>query len=247
MRRVVATVGKEGQPGEQVRCLISVAMLSGGWDARNVCKSSGCGPFQSQLLLWALIGGRGLQRHGLHRPVQAGIRRCRTASRSSCFRSPRRAAARSSRLQRPRYVHTMRDRASLKLEVAAGPQIHPDVGDTPSKIAWDDFEAMVVDPPEAATPRRRMSSSRSAPPARGSAASCAGQQVGRRPVPDAEPVLQARRPGRRNQLEKPWLFPAKRYGSHQRLCERKVASSSRRASTSAMRRYRGISSNCEIG
>ena len=36
LRRVVATVGKPGQPGEQVRCVVSVSMLTEGWDANNV-------------------------------------------------------------------------------------------------------------------------------------------------------------------------------------------------------------------
>ena len=36
MREVLNTVGKEGQPGEQVRCVVSIAMLTEGWDTRNV-------------------------------------------------------------------------------------------------------------------------------------------------------------------------------------------------------------------
>ena len=34
-------MGKAGKPGEQVRCLISVNMLSEGWDARNVTQILG--------------------------------------------------------------------------------------------------------------------------------------------------------------------------------------------------------------
>jgi type III restriction enzyme len=36
VRKVVATVGKRGEPGEHVRCVVSVAMLTEGWDANNV-------------------------------------------------------------------------------------------------------------------------------------------------------------------------------------------------------------------
>ena len=36
LRRVVATVGKAGEPGEHVRCVVSVAMLTEGWDANTV-------------------------------------------------------------------------------------------------------------------------------------------------------------------------------------------------------------------
>src|SRR5205823_2900527 len=61
LRRVVATVGKPGEPGELVRCLISVAMLSEGWDARNVTQILGLRAFQSQLLCEQVVG-RGLRR-----------------------------------------------------------------------------------------------------------------------------------------------------------------------------------------
>jgi type III restriction enzyme len=61
IREVVATVGKDGQAGEQVRCVISVQMLSEGWDARNVTQILGLRAFQSQLLCEQVIG-RGLRR-----------------------------------------------------------------------------------------------------------------------------------------------------------------------------------------
>jgi hypothetical protein len=38
LRQVVATVGKPGQPGEHVRCVVSVGMLTEGWDANNVSR-----------------------------------------------------------------------------------------------------------------------------------------------------------------------------------------------------------------
>lgn len=61
LRSLVATVGKEGEPGEQVRCLVSVGMLSEGWDARNVTQILGLRAFQSQLLCEQVVG-RGLRR-----------------------------------------------------------------------------------------------------------------------------------------------------------------------------------------
>ena len=60
-RQIVATVGNVGKPGEQVRCLISVNMLSEGWDARNVTQILGLRAFQSQLLCEQVVG-RGLRR-----------------------------------------------------------------------------------------------------------------------------------------------------------------------------------------
>jgi type III restriction enzyme len=61
LRQIVATVGKPGQPGEQVRCVVSVAMLNEGWDANNVTHILGLRAFDSQLLCEQVVG-RGLRR-----------------------------------------------------------------------------------------------------------------------------------------------------------------------------------------
>jgi type III restriction enzyme len=57
----VATVGKAGEPGGDVRCVVSVAMLSEGWDANTVTHILGVRAFRSQLLCEQVIG-RGLRR-----------------------------------------------------------------------------------------------------------------------------------------------------------------------------------------
>jgi type III restriction enzyme len=61
LRRIIATVGKPGEPGEQVRCVVSVAMLTEGWDANNVTHILGLRAFGSQLLCEQVVG-RGLRR-----------------------------------------------------------------------------------------------------------------------------------------------------------------------------------------
>jgi len=61
LRRIVATVGKPGQPGEHVRCVVSVSMLTEGWDASNVTHILGIRAFGSQLLCEQVVG-RGLRR-----------------------------------------------------------------------------------------------------------------------------------------------------------------------------------------
>jgi len=61
LRGIVSTVGKFGKPGEQVRCVVSVQMLSEGWDANNVTHILGLRAFGSQLLCEQVIG-RGLRR-----------------------------------------------------------------------------------------------------------------------------------------------------------------------------------------
>ncbi len=61
LRRIVSTVGKRGEPGEQIRCVVSVAMLNEGWDANNVTHILGLRAFGSQLLCEQVVG-RGLRR-----------------------------------------------------------------------------------------------------------------------------------------------------------------------------------------
>lgn len=61
LRQIVATVGKRGSPGEHVRCVVSVSMLTEGWDANNVTQVLGVRAFGSQLLCEQVVG-RGLRR-----------------------------------------------------------------------------------------------------------------------------------------------------------------------------------------
>lgn len=61
LRLTVDTVGKIGQPGEQIQNVISVGMLSEGWDAKTVTHIMGLRAFSSQLLCEQVVG-RGLRR-----------------------------------------------------------------------------------------------------------------------------------------------------------------------------------------
>jgi type III restriction enzyme len=61
LRELVDTVGKRGQPAQDLQNVISVAMLSEGWDAKNVTHIMGLRAFTSQLLCEQVIG-RGLRR-----------------------------------------------------------------------------------------------------------------------------------------------------------------------------------------
>jgi type III restriction enzyme len=57
----VDTIGLEGQPGERIQNVISVGMLSEGWDAKTVTHIMGLRAFTSQLLCEQVVG-RGLRR-----------------------------------------------------------------------------------------------------------------------------------------------------------------------------------------
>jgi type III restriction enzyme len=61
LREVMNTVGKVGKLGEQVRCVVSVSMLTEGWDANTVTHILGVRAFGTQLLCEQVVG-RGLRR-----------------------------------------------------------------------------------------------------------------------------------------------------------------------------------------
>jgi type III restriction enzyme len=61
LREAMNTVGKKGKLGEQIRCVVSVGMLTEGWDANTVTHILGVRPFRSQLLCEQVVG-RGLRR-----------------------------------------------------------------------------------------------------------------------------------------------------------------------------------------
>ncbi len=61
IREMVSTVGRKGKPGEKVRCIVSVNMLSEGWDVQSVSHILGLRAFGSPLLTEQVVG-RGLRR-----------------------------------------------------------------------------------------------------------------------------------------------------------------------------------------
>lgn len=79
LRAMVDSVGREGEPGEQLQNIISVGMLSEGWDAKTVTHIMGLRAFSSQLLCEQVVG-RGLRRtsydvedDGLFKPEYVNI------------------------------------------------------------------------------------------------------------------------------------------------------------------------------
>jgi len=61
LREVMNTVGKEGRLGDSIRCVVSVSMLTEGWDANTVTHVLGIRAFGTQLLCEQVIG-RALRR-----------------------------------------------------------------------------------------------------------------------------------------------------------------------------------------
>ena len=72
LRRQVDTVGRPGEPGGQIQNVISVGMLSEGWDAKTVTHIMGLRAFASQLLCEQVVG-RGLRRTAYEINVETGL------------------------------------------------------------------------------------------------------------------------------------------------------------------------------
>ncbi|HUE74806.1 MAG TPA: DEAD/DEAH box helicase family protein [Pirellulaceae bacterium] len=72
LRLQVDTVGQVGKPGEQIQNVISVGMLSEGWDAKTVTHIMGLRAFTSQLLCEQVVG-RGLRRTAYEVEADTGL------------------------------------------------------------------------------------------------------------------------------------------------------------------------------
>ena len=72
LRQQVDTVGQVGKPGERIQNVISVQMLSEGWDAKTVTHIMGLRAFTSQLLCEQVVG-RGLRRASYEINQETGL------------------------------------------------------------------------------------------------------------------------------------------------------------------------------
>ncbi|XHO84307.1 DEAD/DEAH box helicase family protein (plasmid) [Azospirillum sp. A29] len=72
LREVMNTVGREGRLGERIRCVVSVSMLTEGWDTNTVTHILGVRAFGTQLLCEQVVG-RGLRRQSYDLNPKTGL------------------------------------------------------------------------------------------------------------------------------------------------------------------------------
>jgi len=104
-------------PGRDVRCIVSVAMLTEGWDCNTVTHIIGLRPFMSQLLCEQVVG-RGLRRRSYD--VDANDRLSEEVAKvlGVPFEIvPFKANLKGPRVERPKphHVHALPERAALKI------------------------------------------------------------------------------------------------------------------------------------
>ncbi len=117
------TVGKPGKLGEQIRCVVSVSMLTEGWDANTVTHILGVRAFGTQLLCEQVVG-RGLRRSS-YAPTRTATSSRSTPKSTACRsrssrppwpRSPSRAADPTRVVRAARRAPKLRDHASRVLD-----------------------------------------------------------------------------------------------------------------------------------
>lgn len=79
IRKMFSTAGRKGEMGEHVRCIVSVSMLTEGWDCRTVTEIFGFRAFQSDLLI-EQVTGRALRRTNYDLDDDTGLFRVQHAN-----------------------------------------------------------------------------------------------------------------------------------------------------------------------
>jgi type III restriction enzyme len=136
LREVMNTVGKKGKLGEPVRCVVSVSMLTEGWDANTVTHILGVRAFGTQLLCEQVVG-RGLRRRS-YTPDENGFF---TPEYADVYGVPFQfiptvAKTRDLKMKQTRRVHAEPDRAAAQISF---PQLTGYRIELPDAPLWGDF------------------------------------------------------------------------------------------------------------
>ena len=146
LREVLNTVGKKGRLGGTVRCVVSVAMLTEGWDANTVTHILGIRAFESQLLCEQVVG-RGLRRrsyapneNGRFEPEYAEVYGVPFAF------IPTDRAVPTPRLQRPPVeVFAVEDRHDLRIEFPKLDGYRIELPEAPVEFDYENTTPITVD------------------------------------------------------------------------------------------------------
>jgi type III restriction enzyme len=117
LREVMNTVGKPGQLGGSIRCVVSVSMLTEGWDANTVTHVLGVRAFGTQLAVRA--GHRPRPAPPVLRPERGGA--CSTSNTPTCSASPSTSPPSRSSRRRSRRARPSRSRRAPRARRAGDP------------------------------------------------------------------------------------------------------------------------------
>jgi type III restriction enzyme len=145
LREVMNTVGKAGKLGEQVKCVVSVSMLTEGWDANTVTHILGVRAFGTQLLCEQVVG-RGLRRmsyatndEGRFDPEYAEV-----YGVPFSFIPTSGDGERTKVERRPTRVRALPERAAAEITFPRVRGYRQEMGDAPLRAAWSDESRLTV-------------------------------------------------------------------------------------------------------
>lgn len=148
LREVMNTVGRKGRLGERIRCVVSVSMLTEGWDANTVTHILGLRAFGSKLICEQVIG-RALRRLSYDTDPETGLFGVEYADIMGIDGLNFSAQAVQSEVRPPRetiHVHAVPGREALEI---AFPRVEGYRIDLPDERLVADFsklEPYVLDP-----------------------------------------------------------------------------------------------------
>ena len=148
LREVMNTVGKEGRLGGQVRCVVSVSMLTEGWDANTVTHILGVRAFGTQLLCEQVVG-RALRRLSYDPDAETGHFRPESAN---IFGVPFDFASKGIKTPPPpppdvvrvRAVHPERDALSICFPRVQGYYLEQDNPKRTLRAKFDETSALAI-------------------------------------------------------------------------------------------------------
>ena len=148
LREVMNTVGKEGRLGGQVRCVVSVSMLTEGWDANTVTHILGVRAFGTQLLCEQVVG-RALRRldytadpaTGFYKPESANIFGIPFDFASKGVKPPPPVPP---DVVRVRAVHPERDYLSVRFPRVLGYYLEQSALEKPLRARFDETSSLVI-------------------------------------------------------------------------------------------------------
>lgn len=147
LREIVDHVGKRGTAGQNLQSVISVAMLSEGWDAKNVTHIMGLRAFTSQLLCEQVIG-RGLRRvgydideNGLFKPEYVNV----FGVPLSIFQDASDGGEPPPPPKPSTQIESLRERTALELRWPNILRVDPVVREV-LEVNWAELEPLEIDP-----------------------------------------------------------------------------------------------------
>jgi type III restriction enzyme len=149
LREVMNTVGRSGRLGEQVRCVVSVSMLTEGWDANTVTHILGVRAFGTQLLCEQVVG-RGLRRLS-YEPGEGGVLFDVEYAQVMGIPFAFTASAVQARPTEPKiatHVHAVPERAELEISFPRVEGFRVDLPSENLRATFDENSRRVLDPRE---------------------------------------------------------------------------------------------------